>query len=73
MTCHRSKALRFFRNGVDALGWAVMSDTSPREIVGLSGGLPNLFGDIASSTTLMVFKFVIQNAGCSTGSDVGGS
>jgi ACS family glucarate transporter-like MFS transporter len=32
-------ALAFFGKGVGALGWAVVSDTSPREIAGLSGGL----------------------------------
>ncbi|MGQ8588285.1 MFS transporter, partial [Klebsiella pneumoniae] len=37
-------ALAFFGKGVGALGWAVVSDTSPRETGGLSGGLFNTFG-----------------------------
>lgn len=32
-------ALSFFGKGVGALGWAVVADTVPREIAGLSGGL----------------------------------
>ena len=32
-------ALAFFGKGIGALGWAVMADTAPKEISGLSGGL----------------------------------
>jgi ACS family glucarate transporter-like MFS transporter len=31
-------ALAFFGKGVGALGWAVVADTAPKQIVGLSGG-----------------------------------
>ncbi|MFH7457162.1 MFS transporter, partial [Pseudomonas syringae pv. tagetis] len=41
-------ALAFFGKGVGALGWAVMSDVSPKQIAGLIGGLFNTFGNIAS-------------------------
>ena len=34
-------ALAFFGKGIGALGWAVVSDTSPREAGGVSGGLFN--------------------------------
>ncbi|MFX7764354.1 MFS transporter, partial [Acinetobacter baumannii] len=34
-------ALAFFGKGVGALGWAVVADTAPKQIVGLSGGLFN--------------------------------
>jgi len=44
-------ALSFFGKGIGALGWAVVSDTVPREIAGLSGGLFNMFGNISSITT----------------------
>ncbi|MFH7451078.1 MFS transporter, partial [Pseudomonas syringae pv. tagetis] len=47
-------ALAFFGKGVGALGWAVMSDVSPKQIAGLSGGLFNPFGKIASITTPIV-------------------
>ena len=34
-----------------SLGWAVVSDTSPKEIAGLSGALFNTFGNVAAITT----------------------
>ncbi|VTN11310.1 D-glucarate permease [Raoultella terrigena] len=40
-------AMAFFGKGIGALGWAVMADTAPKEISGLSGGLFNMFGNIS--------------------------
>lgn len=56
-------ALAFFGKGVGALGWAVMSDASPKQIAGLSGGLFNMFGNIASITTPIVIGYIISNTG----------
>jgi len=56
-------ALAFFGKGVGALGWAVMSDASPRQIAGLSGGLFNMFGNIASITTPIVIGYIISTTG----------
>src|SRR5271157_822703 len=56
-------ALSFFGKGVGALGWAVVSDTVPREIAGLSGGLFNMFGNLSSITTPIVIGFIIQSTG----------
>ena len=56
-------ALSFFGKGVGALGWAVLSDTAPREIAGLSGGLFNMFGNISSITTPIVIGFIVQRTG----------
>ena len=42
-------ALAFFGKGIGALGWAVVSDTSPKEIGGVSGGLFNTFGNPPAS------------------------
>jgi ACS family glucarate transporter-like MFS transporter len=56
-------ALAFFGKGVGALGWAVISDTAPREIAGLSGGLFNMFGNISSITTPIIIGFIIQTTG----------
>ena len=53
-------ALAFFGKGVGALGWAVMSDASPKQIAGLSGGLFNMFGNIASITTPIVIGYIIS-------------
>ena len=56
-------ALAFFGKGVGALGWAVMSDTSPKQIAGISGGLFNMFGNIASITTPIVIGYLISATG----------
>ena len=56
-------ALAFFGKGIGALGWAVMSDVSPKQIAGLSGGLFNTFGNIASITTPIVIGYIISATG----------
>ncbi|MCO8170227.1 MFS transporter [Pseudomonas sp. 21LCFQ02] len=56
-------ALAFFGKGIGALGWAVMSDVSPKQIAGLSGGLFNTFGNIASITTPIVIGYIISSTG----------
>jgi ACS family glucarate transporter-like MFS transporter len=56
-------ALSFFGKGIGALGWAVLADTAPREIAGLSGGLFNMFGNISSITTPIIIGFIIQSTG----------
>jgi len=60
-------ALAFFGKGLGALGWAVMSDIAPKEIVGLSGGLFNLFGNIASIVTPIVIGYIVQDTGSFNG------
>jgi ACS family glucarate transporter-like MFS transporter len=56
-------ALSFFGKGLGALGWAVVSDTSPREIAEVSGGLFNTFSNASSITTPIVIGFIIQSTG----------
>lgn len=56
-------ALAFFGKGLGALGWAVVSDTSPKQISGLSGGIFNTFGNIASITTPIVIGYIISVTG----------
>lgn len=60
-------ALAFFGKGIGALGWAVISDTAPKEIAGLSGGLFNMFGNISSITTPIVIGYIIQGTGSFNG------
>jgi ACS family glucarate transporter-like MFS transporter len=60
-------ALAFFGKGIGALGWAVVSDTCPREIAGLSGGLFNMFGNISSITTPIIIGYIIQGTGSFNG------
>ncbi len=60
-------AFAFFGKGVGALGWAVVSDTVPREIAGLSGGLFNMFGNLSSISTPIVIGYIIQSTGSFNG------
>jgi ACS family glucarate transporter-like MFS transporter len=53
-------AVSFFGKGFGSLGWAVVSDTSPKEIAGLSGGLFNMFGNTAAITTPIVIGYIVQ-------------
>src|SRR6266566_9898748 len=60
-------ALAFFGKGIGALGWAVVSDTSPKEAGGLSGGLFNTFGNTAGITTPIVIGYILQATGSFAG------
>jgi ACS family glucarate transporter-like MFS transporter len=60
-------SLAFFGKGVGALGWAVVSDTSPKEAGGLSGGLFNTFGNTAGITTPIVIGYILQGTGSFAG------
>jgi ACS family glucarate transporter-like MFS transporter len=53
----------FFGKGFGALGWTVVSDTSPKEIMGLSGGLFNTFGNTSAITTAIVIGYLIRGTG----------
>ena len=55
--------LSFFGKGFGALGWTVVSDTSPKEITGLSGGLFNTFGNTAAITTGIIIGYLIKWTG----------
>ncbi len=56
-------SIAFFGKGFGALGWTVVSDTSPRGMVGLNGGVFNLFGNIAGITTPIVIGYLVQKTG----------
>ncbi|MGP8258758.1 MAG: MFS transporter [Acidobacteriaceae bacterium] len=53
-------SLAFFGKGIGALGWTVIADTSPKQLIGLNGGLFNLFGNIAGITTPLVIGYLVQ-------------
>ncbi len=60
-------ALAFFGKGFGALGWAVVADTSPKEMSGVSGGLFNTFGNIAGITTPIIIGYIIATTGSFNG------
>lgn len=60
-------ALAFFGKGIGALGWAVMADTAPKEMSGLSGGLFNMFGNISGIVTPIAIGYIIGTTGSFNG------
>src|ERR1700758_577282 len=60
-------ALAFFGKGIGALGWAVVSDTSPKEAGGVSGGLFNMFGNLSSITTPIIIGYIVAAPGSFNG------
>jgi len=52
--------LAFFGKGLGALGWAVVTDTSPKELPGLNAGLFNTFGNIAGITTPIAIGYLVE-------------
>jgi MFS transporter, ACS family, glucarate transporter len=56
-------SLAFFGKGIGALGWAVMADTAPRGLAGLSGGIFNTFGNLSSIVTPIVVGALVQFTG----------
>jgi ACS family glucarate transporter-like MFS transporter len=53
-------SLAFFGKGIGSLGWAVVSDTAPKDAAGLCGGLFNMFGNTAAITTPTVIGYIVQ-------------
>jgi MFS transporter, ACS family, glucarate transporter len=60
-------SLAIFGKGLAAVNWAVVSDTSPPHLVGLAGGLFNLFGSISGIVTPIVIGYALQLTGTFTG------
>lgn len=53
----------FFGKGFGSLGWAVVADTAPKEIIGTTGGLFNSLGNIAGIVTPVVIGYILQQSG----------
>lgn len=56
-------SLAFFGKGFGALGWTVVSDVSPRNMIGLNGGLFNLIGNTAGITTPIIIGYIREKTG----------
>ena len=56
-------SLAFFGKGLGALGWTVISDTSPKGMVGVNGGLFNLIGNLAGVTTPVIIGYIVEHTG----------
>lgn len=55
--------LAFFGKGLSAIGWAVISDASPKALTGLTGGIFNGIGNIAGIVTPIVIGSIVQATG----------
>ena len=56
-------SLSFFGKGFGSLGWTVVSDTSPKGMVGLNGALFNLIGNLAGITTPIIIGYLVKRTG----------
>lgn len=56
-------SIAFFGKGIGALGWTVISDTSPKNLIGINGGLFNLIGNLAGITTPIVIGLIVKSTG----------
>jgi MFS-type transporter involved in bile tolerance (Atg22 family) len=56
-------SLAFFGKGLGALGWAVVADTAPKEAIGLSGSIFNMFGNVAGIVTPIVIGYLVAKTG----------
>jgi nitrate/nitrite transporter NarK len=50
-----------------AIGWAVISDTSPKEATALCGGIFNAIGNIAGIVTPITIGYILQVTGSFNG------
>ena len=56
-------AVAFFCKGLGSLGWSVVADTSPKEMVGLSGGIFNMAGNVSGIITPLVIGYILKSTG----------
>ena len=56
-------AVAFFGKGLAAIGWAVIADASPKQIIGLTGGVFNAIGNIAGIVTPIIIGYAVAITG----------
>lgn len=56
-------SVAFFGQGMCNLGWTLITDVAPRQLVGLTGGLFNLFANLAGIITPLVIGVIVKNTG----------
>lgn len=55
-------AIAFFGNGVASITWSLVSGLAPARLIGLTGGVFNLIGNLAAVTTPIVIGFLVKGA-----------
>jgi len=56
-------AVAFFGKGIASLGWAVVSDISPKELAGTTSSIFNAFGNVAGIVTPIVIGYIVKGTG----------
>jgi len=56
-------SIAFFGQGMVNLGWTLISDVAPRQLVGLTGGLFNLCANLAGIVTPIVVGLIVGQTG----------
>lgn len=56
-------SLAFFGKGFGSLGWTIVADTAPRQMIGLTGGVFNAIGNMAGITTPVVIGYILGATG----------
>jgi len=56
-------SIAFFAKGVGNLGWCIVGDVSPKRAMGISGGIFNLCGNLASIVTPLAIGWMIKSTG----------
>jgi len=63
-------SLAYFGKGFGSLGWAVVADTAPKQIAGLSAGVFNSFANVAAIITPIVIGYIVKATGSFDGAMV---
>jgi ACS family D-galactonate transporter-like MFS transporter len=56
-------SVAFFGQGMCNLGWTLITDVAPKQLVGLTGGVFNLCANVAGIVTPLVIGFVVAATG----------
>lgn len=56
-------SLAFFGKGFGNLGFSVVADTAPREMVGMPGGVFNAMGNVSGIVTPVVIGYLLHSSG----------
>jgi ACS family D-galactonate transporter-like MFS transporter len=56
-------SVAFFGQGMCNLGWTLLTDVAPKQLMGLSGGVFNLCANLAGIVTPLVVGFVVATTG----------
>jgi len=60
-------SIAFFGQGMSSLCWTLVSDTAPRELLGVAGGFFNLFANLGSILTPLLIGFLLAATGSFNG------